>query len=223
MARISVLLVDDHAVFLEGLVTLIRLEDDEIEVVGTALNGHDALELDARLTPDVVLLDIKMPIMDGVEVARRIRERRPNAKILMLTTFNDRGLITDALAVGANGYLLKDAHASDVIQAVKSVHSGHVLISTEVARQLSALPSDSSVLKVRPDQLGELSKRETEVLELLSEGKSNAEIGIDLHLSEKTVRNYVSHIYDVLNIHSRTRAALWATDNLRGEASGPRE
>lgn len=223
MARISVLLVDDHAVFLEGLVTLIRLEDDEIDVVGTALNGHDALELDARLMPDVVLLDIKMPIIDGVEVARRIRERRPDAKILMLTTFNDRGLITDALAVGANGYLLKDAHASDVIQAIKGVHSGHVLISTEVARQLSALPSDSSVLKVRPDQLGELSKRETEVLELLSEGKSNAEIGIDLNLSEKTVRNYVSHIYDVLNIHSRTRAALWATDNLRGEASGPRE
>lgn len=219
MARIRVLIVDDHAVFLEGLVTLLRLEDHEIEVVGTALNGQEALELDAELTPDVVLLDIQMPILDGVEVARRLRQRRPSANILMLTTFNDRSLISDALAAGANGYLLKDAHAVDVIQAIKNVHDGHILISADVARALSeGSPVRPTVQRPSiPDgvALEGLSPREIDVLQLLAEGKTNREIGESLNLSEKTVRNYVSRIYDVLNLHSRTRAALWATENLK--------
>ena len=219
MARIKVLIVDDHAVFLEGLVTLLRLEDREIEVVGTALNGQEALELDAELTPDVVLLDIQMPILDGVEVARRIKQRRPEANILMLTTFNDRSLISDALAAGANGYLLKDAHAVDVINAIKSVHEGHILISADVARALSegapARPTAQRASMPEGAALEGLSPREIDVLKLLAEGKTNREIGDSLHLSEKTVRNYVSHIYDALNLHSRTRAALWATENLK--------
>ncbi len=224
MKSIRVLAVDDHAVFLEGLVTLIRIEDSGIEVIGTAFNGQEALELDDRLRPDVVLLDIQMPVMDGVEVARRIKERRPESKILMLTTFNDRKLITDALAVGANGYLLKDAHSEEVIRAIKSVHDGHVLMSADVAKSLSQVPTEKptpetgtvGASNVDPERIEDLTKREREVLELLSRGKSNAEISEELFLSEKTVRNYVSHIYDVLNIHSRTRAALWATRNLRG-------
>lgn len=214
MSKIKVLAVDNHAVFLEGLVTLIRIEDPGIDVVGTAFNGQEALELEKKLEPDVVLLDIQMPIIDGVEVARRLKARRPDIKILMLTTFNDRKLITDALSVGANGYLLKDAHADEVIRAIRNVYDGHVLMSSDVARSLSR--PDAPTPNLDPDKVGDLTRREQEVLQLLSQGKSNTEIGEELHLSEKTVRNYVSHIYDVLNIHSRTRAALWATDNLRG-------
>lgn len=214
MSKIKVLAVDNHAVFLEGLVTLIRIEDPGIDVVGTAFNGQEALELEEKLGPDVVLLDIQMPIIDGVEVARRMKARRPDLKILMLTTFNDRKLITDALSVGANGYLLKDAHADEVIRAIRNVHDGHVLISSDVARRLSV--GDPSVPSINSDKIGDLTLREREVLRLLSQGKSNQEISNELNLSEKTVRNYVSHIYDVLNIHSRTRAALWATENLRG-------
>lgn len=218
--------MDDHAVFLEGLVTLLRLEDHEIEVVGTALNGQEALELDAELSPDVVLLDIQMPILDGVEVARRLKQRRPEANILMLTTFNDRSLISDALAAGANGYLLKDAHAVDVINAIKSVHEGHILISADVARSLSegspARPTAQRASMPEGAALEGLSPREIDVLQLLAEGKTNREISESLHLSEKTVRNYVSHVYDVLNLHSRTRAALWATENLKSDRSeGP--
>jgi DNA-binding NarL/FixJ family response regulator len=218
MSKIRVLIVDDHAVFLEGLYTLLRLEDPEIEVVGTALNGQEALEKERRLDPDVVLLDIKMPLIDGVEVARRMKRRRPEVRILMLTTFDDRELISGALAAGANGYLLKDAHADDVIEAIKSVNRGNVLISGDLALKLSEGGGEPpSVAGDVSADLSELSNREIEVLRLVSQGKSNQEIGDALHISEKTVRNYVSHIYDVLNVHSRTRAALWAVQNLRRE------
>lgn len=220
MAKVRTLIVDDHAVFLEGLVTLLRLEDSDIEVVGTALNGQEALEVEERLAPDVVVLDIQMPVMDGVEVARRLKQRRSEVKILMLTTFNDRHLISDALAAGANGYLLKDAHAVDVIQAIKNVHEGHVLISAETVRSLVEAAEETSARSpafdtIESAMLQDLSAREVDVLRLLSVGKNNREISQDLHLSEKTVRNYVSRIYDVLDVHSRTRAALWAVKNLR--------
>jgi DNA-binding NarL/FixJ family response regulator len=220
MGKIRVLAVDDHAVVLEGLCTLLRLEDPDIEVVGTALNGQEALEREQELVPDVVLLDIKMPIIDGVEVARRLKRRRPDVKILMLTTFDDRDLIAGALEAGANGYLLKDASAADVIDAIKHVNNGNVLLSGDLAVKLSSRPvvdqSPRNVgIDVDPAALEGLSEREVQVLRLMAEGKSNPEISKDLNLGEKTVRNYVSHIYDALNVHSRTRAALWAADNLR--------
>ena len=216
MARIRVLMVDDHAVFLEGLFTLLRLEDPEIEVVGTALNGQEALEKERELEPDVVLLDIKMPVIDGVEVARRMKARRPGVRILMLTTFDDCELIRGAVAAGANGYLLKDAHAADVIEAIKSVNRSNVLISGDLALKLSDPgPALGRPPHPDPEALRQLSRREIEVLELMSQGKSNGEIGSALCISEKTVRNYVSRIYDALNVHSRTRAALWAVENLR--------
>ncbi len=208
-------MVDDHAVFLEGLYTLLKLEGTDIEVVGTALNGQEALEKERELEPDVVLLDIRMPLIDGVEVARRMKQRRPAVRILMLTTFDDRDLIRGAIEAGANGYLLKDAHAADVIEAIRSVNQGNVLISGDLALKLSSGRKAAAGPQAVPLPPGEqLSEREMQVLRLMSEGRNNREISEALGLSEKTVRNYVSRIYDVLNVHTRTRAALWAAENL---------
>jgi two-component system, NarL family, response regulator LiaR len=220
MSSIRVLLVDDHPVFLEGLYTILRLRDPEIEVVGTATDGNEALRLERELSPDVVLLDIKMPILDGVTVARELCLRRPDIKIIMLTTFDDRRLITDALRAGAKGYLVKDAHAAEIIEAIKHVSRNNVLISGNLALKLSEsggpAPSrqgdageESSM-----DALAELSDREREVLQCIAQGLNNGEIAAKLTLSEKTVRNYISRIYEILNIHTRTKAALWALQNM---------
>jgi DNA-binding NarL/FixJ family response regulator len=222
MGRVRVLIVDDHPVFLEGLYTILSLKDPEIEVVGTALNGAEALEKEEVLNPDVVLLDIKMPVMDGVELARRMRARREEIKIIMLTTFDDAELIKQALSAGAKGYLLKDAHAVQIIEAIKHTHRENVVLSGDLALRLTSLPSaqaSKSASQARSGRetgvLRELSERELDVLRLLARGRSNVEIGRELSLSEKTIRNYISHIYEVLNIHTRTKAALWALENLK--------
>jgi DNA-binding NarL/FixJ family response regulator len=213
MAKIRVLIVDDHPVFLEGLTTILSLRDSDIEVVGTALNGAEAIEKDAQLDPDVVLLDIKMPVLDGVAVARRLRERRPAVKIIILTTFDDRELIRAAIGAGAKGYLLKDADAAQIIEAIKHVHRENVVLSGDLALRLSSRPTEGEGERAAPEA-EELSARELQILRLIAEGKRNSEIGRELSLSEKTVRNYVTHIYEVLNVHTRTRAALWALEKL---------
>ena len=218
MSRIKVLIVDDHPMFLEGLYTVLSLKDPEIEVVGTAENGEEALAKDRELEPDVVLLDIKMPGLSGIEVARRLKSRRDDVKIIVLTTFDDRSLIADALKAGAKGYLLKDVHASEIIEAIKHVNAENVLMSGDLAVKLSRASggaqdetgsADATVL------LAQLSAREVEILRLVAQGERNAEIGAALFLTEKTVRNYISHIYEVLGAHTRTQAALWAVENLR--------
>lgn len=221
MDRIRVLLVDDHPIFLEGLYTILRLRDPEIEVVGTATNGDEALTLERELEPDVVLLDIRMPVHDGVTVAREMCRRRPEVKIIMLTTFDDRQLLTDAVRAGAKGYLVKDAHAGEIIEAIKHVSRNNLLISGNLVLKLGG-PSPNESFQVQSTGqtaesglVAELSEREREVLAGIARGKSNGEIAEELSLSEKTVRNYISHIYEVLNIHTRTKAALWALENAR--------
>jgi DNA-binding NarL/FixJ family response regulator len=229
MKTIRVLIVDDHPIFLEGLLTALTLRDPGLEVVGTAENGERAIEMGRSLVPDVVLLDIKMPHMSGVEVARIMVAERPEIKIIILTTFDDKQLIKDALRAGAKGYLLKDSNAGQIIEAIKHVSGENVLISGDLALRLSE-PDIGSADRAKgsggvPDRapqpetvdsglVGELSPRELEVIRLIGLGKTNGEIGELLFISEKTVRNHISHIYEILNIHTRTKAALWAIQNL---------
>jgi DNA-binding NarL/FixJ family response regulator len=245
MSKIRVVLVDDHPVFLEGLYTILRLRDPEIEVVGTATNGEEALKSCEQLQPNVVLLDIKMPVMDGVEAARALKERFPATAIIMLTTFDDRPLIRDALGAGATGYLLKDAEVGQIVAAIKQVSEKNIVISGDLALKLAVEPESAEERSDHgaPDRrridptgsapnwplrvedpssdeaqesalIDELSERQQEVLRLLARGKTNAEISAELFLSEKTVRNYISQIYEVINVHTRTKAATWAMHHL---------
>lgn len=191
---------------------MLDLKTEDIEVVGTAVDGEDAVRKERELDPDLVLLDVRMPGTDGVEAARQICARRKDVKIIMLTTFDDSDLIEQALAAGATGYILKDTPPDRLAEAIRTVHTGDMLLSGAVGVKLraevgSAQPTYEA--EVLPE-LRELSLREREVLRLVGEGHDNSRIAEQLYLSEKTVRNYVSHIYDVLGIHNRTQLAFWA-------------
>lgn len=212
--KVRLLVVDDHPALLEGLCTVLTLNDPELEVVATATNGRDAARLAREHRPDVVLMDIKMPVLSGVDAAAAMRRDRPDVKILMLTTFDDRELITGAMAAGAKGYILKDTPLEDIISAIKSVHHGNVFMSDQVAAKLSwtataAEQGDESL----PAAARELSGRQVEILRLLAAGLSNQQIAEQLYISEKTVRNYVSRIYEILELHDRTKVAIWAREN----------
>ncbi len=209
MSKIRIVVADDHPVFLEGLCTVIPLKEPDFEIVGAVANGQEAVEQDAAVNPDVVLLDIKMPLMDGVEAARQIRKQHPKTKIVMLTTFNDRDLVVSALRAGANGYILKDSPIPDFIQSIKSIYHGTFLVAAASAETLfwsQQQTEDAEAVRA----FKELSHREQEIVRLMAGGKDNNEIAEALFLSEKTVRNYISHIYDILGVHSRVQAVLWA-------------
>ena len=216
MKKLRLLLADDHPLFLEGLSTVLSLKDPELEVVGTVSNGQEAVEMEKDLSPDVVLMDIKMPVMDGIEAARLIRSRRKDIKIVMLTTFDDGELVTGALRAGADGYILKDTPAQEVIDDIKSIYHGNVLMSQQAAKkvlQMELRETDEGSKSVEPGSVNGLTEREQQILGLLGKGKDNLEIAAELFISEKTVRNYISRIYDVLGVHNRTKAVLWAREH----------
>lgn len=211
------LIADDHPVFLEGLCRVLSLNENEIEVVCTAEDGEDAIRKERAYKPDVVLLDIKMPGINGVEATRAIKSNHPNVKVIMLTTFNDRDLIEGALKAGANGYILKDTHPDQLIQSILSVYEGNVLLSEKVAASMEWEQGEQKhgrdVKKIDRDPYKDFSKRDRDILRLMAQGKDNSEIAEELFISEKTVRNYVSNIYDRLGMHSRTKVVLWALRN----------
>lgn len=216
MQKIKVLVADDHPVFLEGLCSILTLRDSEIELVSSVSDGREAVEEVKKLTPDVVLLDIKMPVMNGVEAARIIKESTPETKIIMLTNFEDRDLITAALKVGANGYILKDAPILQIIQSIRTVFQGNVLISPKVAEKLISTDEEQDIgnqLLPQDGKVDDLTSREKEILILMTRGRENWEIAQELFISEKTVRNYVSQIYAILGVNNRTQAVLWALEN----------
>lgn len=203
--RIRVLLVDDHQVVRRGLRTFLEVQDD-IEVVGEAADGAQAVELAEELRPDVILMDVKMPGMDGVQALRQLEERANAARVLVVTSFTEQRTVVPALRAGAAGYVYKDVAPDALADAIRSVHAGHVLLQAEVANAL--LTEESSMTGTgRP---GALTEREREVLGLIADGRSNRDIARELVLSEKTVKTHVSNILMKLDLADRTQAALWA-------------
>ena len=210
---VRVLIVDDHAVVRQGLITFLELQD-EIEVVGEASNGKEALAKVKELKPDVVLMDLVMPVMDGLTAIKEVKQLRPETEVIALTSFADDEKVFTALRSGATGYLLKDVQPTDLVKAVLAAERGEVQLHPEVAKRLMhevITPAKTS------DDLEELTDREREVLGLLGRGMSNKEIAREISVSEKTVKAHVSSILNKLNLPGRTHAALYAVK--RGLAS----
>ncbi|MEU1378361.1 response regulator transcription factor [Streptomyces triculaminicus] len=203
---IKVLLVDDHQVVRRGLRTFLEVQDD-IEVVGEAANGAEGVERAEELRPDVVLMDVKMPGMDGIEALRKLRELGNPARVLIVTSFTEQRTVVPALRAGAAGYVYKDVDPDALAGAIRSVHAGHVLLQSEVA---GALLSQDETGNGGQGRGGALTDREREVLALIADGRSNREIARALVLSEKTVKTHVSNILMKLDLADRTQAALWA-------------
>ena len=209
--RVSVLIVDDHQLMREGLRTLLEMEED-ILVVGEAPDGRAAVEAYLLLRPRVVLMDIRMPVMDGVEAIEQIRARDPDARVLVLTTFDEDELVRRALRAGASGYLLKDATGKQLSAAVHSISEGGAVLEPSVARKVVDAFAQMPPSPAQSDEeaLAELSGRERAVLGLLAQGLSNKEIAVKLYLVEGTVKNYVSVILQKLHVRDRTQAVLKA-------------
>jgi NarL family two-component system response regulator LiaR len=199
---IRILIVDDHGVVRQGLRMYLAL-DPELEVVGEAANGAEALRLTHALKPDVVLMDLLMPVMDGIAATEAIRRERPEVEVIALTSVLEDSAVYGAMRAGAIGYLLKDTKADELCRAIKAAAAGQVQMSPSVAaRLLREVPA--------PQQPEPLTERETEVLRQLAQGKSNKEIAAALVIAEKTVRTHVSNILAKLGVASRTQAALHA-------------
>lgn len=209
--EIRLLLVDDQRLMREGLRTLLELEPG-LRVVGEAGNGQEALDAYADLLPDVVLMDVRMPVMDGVEGTRRLRQRWPSVRVIILTTFDDDEYVFEGLRAGALGYLLKDVSIQELSDAIHTVMAGGVLIEPSVARKVVAEFARIAAPVPHPAQPLEepLSERELEILRLLAQGLTNREIAQRLYLAEGTVKNYVTNILGKIGARDRTQAALRA-------------
>ncbi|WP_340019502.1 response regulator transcription factor [Paenibacillus sp. FSL H3-0457] len=238
---ITILLADDHAMVRRGLHVFLTTQQD-MKVVGEASNGQEALAQAEALKPDVVLMDLHMPVMDGIETARRLRTLLPATRIIVLTSFSDQDHVVPAVRAGVKGYLLKDIEPEDLAVAIRNVHAGQVELHPDAAGQLmhvmassdwsineqqpQHIPTDQSAdsQHQKPKQKGKsteaslggldmLTRREQEVLGLIAQGLSNKEIAVQLVITEKTVKTHVSHLLDKLGLADRTQAALHAVRN----------
>ena len=211
---IRVLLVDDQALFREGLETLLSVHQD-IQVVGQASNGQEAVEVAAKVHPDVVLMDVRMPVLDGVGATRRLKKALPQCRVIVLTTFDDDEYVFDALRAGAVGYLLKDVASAQLVEAIRATARGESILQpsvaakviTEFTRVSSMVPAAQMERLIEP-----LSERESEILGLIATGASNKEIADQLFIAEGTVKNHVTHILGKLGVRDRTQAALKAKE-----------
>jgi DNA-binding NarL/FixJ family response regulator len=205
MKTVRVLIADDHELVREGLRTLLA-EASDMEVVGEAKNGAEAVQLTGVLQPDVVLMDLQMPIMDGIEATGKLRATSPSVHVVVLTTFVDAEKVKSAIQAGALGYLLKDVKKDDLLQAVRDAAMGTPTLHAEAQKSLMAQvthPGDSNPIAT-------LTHRERDVLALIAQGQSNKEIGNTLSLTEGTVKGYVSAILSKIGVQDRTQAALFA-------------
>lgn len=207
---IRLLLADDQEMFRQGLASLLSLKSD-LAIVGEASNGKEAIALAESLQPDIILMDVRMPICNGVEATKVIHQRFPWIKILVLTTFDNDEYVWQSLEAGALSYLLKSTSSDDVVTALRSLNRGQSQLDSAIAQKVFARLKP---LTQKVDYQSLFSNRELAVLRLLGQGKSNKEIAKSLHLSEGTVRNHLSNIFCKLDVRDRTQAALWAQQHL---------
>lgn len=204
---IRVLLVDDHALFRQGLRSL--LESEGMRIIGEVSNGREAIRYAADTQPDVILMDIQMPDLDGVKATQSILEINPKAKVIMITMYRQDRYVFEAVKAGARGYILKDADAATLIDTVTRVADGEILLDAEIAK--SVLDDFRNKEDQMPSEKhADLNERETMILKLLAQGFSNQDIALRLDISEKTVRNRLSEIFTKLQLNNRTQAALYA-------------
>ncbi|RKD33152.1 response regulator [Thermohalobacter berrensis] len=208
--KITVLIADDHSLVREGLEQILSLEKD-IEVIGQASNGNEAIEKTLELKPDLVLLDINMPELNGIETLRRLKDMGIDSKIVMLTIHDDREYLFETVNIGADGYVLKDSDSDSLVKAIKDVYSGKSYIEPSLASLL--VKEFNSRDRAKESTRDLLTKREYEVLTLIAEGLNNREIAQRLFISEKTVKNHVSNIFKKINVSDRIQAAIYAYKN----------
>lgn len=203
---IRVAIVDDQSLFAGGIARILATRPG-IEVVGEAHDGEEAVSLCMDQEPDVVLMDISMPVMDGVSATRKIKDLSPNTAILILTVHSDDAFVFQGIKAGAQGYLLKDCSTEDLTHAIQTVYSGNTIMAQDIARKmLSTFENEATETEISPS----LTERELQVIRALAQGMSNKQIARELQISEKTVRNYASNIYKKLHLFDRTQAVLYA-------------
>lgn len=211
--KIKIIIADDQTLIRDGLKTVLDLEED-LEVIGTAVNGREAFDLVKELEPDILLIDIQMPEVDGVECVRKMKNICSHTKVLMLTTFNDEEYIINALAAGALGYLLKDMEITELIEAIHDAVDGKLVmppvVVSKLAERLSKVVDEKNKRNL-PERFY-FSDREKEIVKMIAQGFSNKQIATILYISEGTVRNYISNIYTKIGISDRTKAVLYLRD-----------
>jgi DNA-binding NarL/FixJ family response regulator len=213
-AMIRLLLVDDQVIYREGLSELLSLEED-IEVVGEGKNGEEAITLAEKLQPDVILMDVRMPVCDGVTATKKIHQRFPWIRIMVLTTFDEDEYICQSLQNGALGYVLKSTPAKQLAATIRSLYQGFGQLDPAIALKVFAqIPQRAASSLQSQAVLASLNQSELEILKRIGKGKTNREIAVDLQLTEGTVKNYVSNILTCLDMRDRIQVALWASQNL---------
>ncbi|OBZ10133.1 MULTISPECIES: response regulator transcription factor [Bacillales] len=206
---IKLLLADDHAMVRRGLQVFLSTQTD-IKLIGEAATGQETLEQVTALQPDVVLMDINMPGMSGIEATKQIKLTHPDVKVIILTSFSDQEHALPAIRAGAKGYLLKDIEPEDLVRAIINVHNGKVELHPDVAGQLMSQYAEADSPRSADQGISELTAREQDVLRLIASGKSNRDIAKELFISEKTVKSHVSHVLSKLGMADRTQAAIYA-------------
>jgi DNA-binding NarL/FixJ family response regulator len=220
---IRLLLVDDLVIFRQGLAALISLEPD-IEVVGEASNGEEAILFAETLRPDVILMDVRMPICNGVEATKVIHQRFPWIRIMVLTTFDEDEYICQSLQNGALGYILKSTPSQQLATTIRSLDRGFGQLDPAIALKVFArIPEPINISSVVLSVLDQFNHNEVEILKQIGKGKSNREIALDLHLTEGTVKNYVTNILTCLNLRDRLQVALWVAQNLTDSCTESQE
>lgn len=208
--KIKILIADDHHVVRKGLVFFLQTQPD-LEIVGEASNGEEALKLATSLDPHIVLMDLSMPVLDGIEATKELKKQAPHIQVMILTSFSDQDHVIPALEAGASGYQLKESDPDELVAAIQKLMNGENQLHPKVTTHLLTRLTKSSEKKV--NFIEHLTKREKDVLKEIAKGKSNKEIGASLHITEKTVKTHVSNILSKLGVQDRTQAALYAVQH----------